>query len=175
VSGGGRAGSSRQGARSRRTASSSRSNADRRADRRGPARLLPSALTRGQRPFVLAFIALLVALATMGATPAQRYLETQDRVEALTQRRDELAHAVEGLEERKARLQDPDRVELIARRELGLVEPGEIPYVVVRPDDDPPRLEGRAPQPAAVDHRPWWRRLGEAVGLLSDDHAGRGR
>lgn len=128
---------------------------------------MPGALTRGQRPFVFAFVVLLVVLATMAATPAQRYLEAQQRVDNLTELRDELAADVDALEERKARLQDPDEIELLARRELGLVRPGEVPYVIVRPDDDQPRVGAREREPAEEED-PWWRRLGEALGLLGD-------
>lgn len=135
--------------------------------RRRP-RLLPAALTRGQRPFVFAFVVLLVALATMAATPAQRYAEMQQRVDALTHLREELAADVDALEERKQRLQDPDEIELLARRELGLVHPGEIPYVVVRPDRDQPALTPREPEAVADDGDPWWRRVGEVLGLLGD-------
>lgn len=117
------------------------------------------------------FAAMVVALATMAATPAQRYLEAQERVESLTELRDELDEDVDTLEERKARLHDPDEVELIARRELGLVRPGEIPYVVVRPDADEPRLAEREPEPPPS--KPWWRKAGEALGLLdAADDAG---
>lgn len=168
-----RSGTPRESGPRRRARGAGAGSGEPRSASRGPTRLLPEPLRRGQRPFVLAFIVLLVALVTMGATPAQRYLETRDRVESLTQQRDELASDVEALEERKARLQDPDQIELIARRELGLVEPGEIPYVIVRPGDDQPQLEpdGSPAQPAAAEDEPWWRRLGEAVGLLGDDDA----
>lgn len=153
-------------ARQRSTASPSSVGARSRA-RRG--RLLPAALTHGQRPFVFAFVALLVVLATMAATPAQRYLEMQQRVESLTQEREELAEDVDALEERKEQLHDPEHIELLARRELGLVRPGEISYVVVRSDGD--QSGNREPEAVADDDAPWWRRLGETLGLLSDGTA----
>lgn len=129
--------------------------------------MLPAALTRGQRPFVFAFLALLVVLATMAATPAQRYFAMQERVESLTQEREELAGDVDALEERKEQLHDPEHIELLARRELGLVRPGEISYVVVRSDGDQ-ALSPREPEAVADDDAPWWRRLGETLGLLGD-------
>lgn len=129
--------------------------------------MLPAALTRGQRPFVFAFLALLVVLATMAATPAQRYFAMQDRVESLTQEREELAGDVDALEERKEQLQDPEHIELLARRELGLVRPGEISYVVVGSDGDQAVSPGER-EAVADDDAPWWRRLGETLGLLGD-------
>lgn len=150
--------------RRRSTATRSRSGAQRRE--RG--RWLPAALTRGQRPFVFAFIGLLVVLATMAATPAQRYVEMQQRVDSLTQQREELAEDVDGLERRKARLRDPEEIELLARRELGLVRPGEISYVVVRPDQDEPDVAAGDRERVADEDKPWWRRLGETLGLLGD-------
>lgn len=129
--------------------------------------MLPGVITRGQRPFVFLFAALLVVLATMAATPAQRYLEAQERVESLTHLRDELAEDVDALEDRKERLNDPEELELIARRDLGLVEPGEIPYVVVRPDDDEPSVDVRDREPDTTDD-PWWQRVAEALGLLGE-------
>lgn len=158
--------SSRAGASSRRSATTRSRRGPRRRERR---RLLPAALTRGQRPFVFAFVALLVGLATMAATPAQRYVEMQQRVDSLTQQREELADDVDALEERKERLRDPEEIELLARRELGLVRPGEISYVVVRPDRDQPDVDAR--EPVADEDKPWWRRLGETLGLLGDGPA----
>lgn len=152
---------------SRRRSTATRSRGD--AEQGQRRRLLPAALTRGQRPFVFAFLALLVLLATMAATPAQRYVEMQQRVDSLTQKREELAAEVDTLEKRKARLRDPDEIELLARRELGLVRPGEISYVVVRPEEgQQPGVTARDPEPVADDDKPWWRRLGETLGLLGD-------
>ena len=41
----------------------------------------------------------------------------------------ELQQRNEELEQEKARLQDPKTIEGVAREELGLVKPGEVPYV----------------------------------------------
>lgn len=160
--------SSRAGASSHRSATT---RSRRGARGREGSRLLPAALTRGQRPFVFAFVVLLVGLATMAATPAQRYVEMQQRVDSLTQQREEFADDVDALEERKERLRDPEEIELLARRELGLVRPGEISYVVVRPDRNEPGVDVREPEPVADEDKPWWRRLGETLGLLGDGPA----
>ncbi|WP_196792544.1 FtsB family cell division protein [Veillonella seminalis] len=42
---------------------------------------------------------------------------------------EELKQSNEALEQDKQRLQDPQAIEDVARDELGLVKPGEVPYV----------------------------------------------
>ena len=140
------------------------------ASRRWRRPLLPAALTRGQRPYALALAALLLVIALVAATPAQRYLEQRDRVAELEAERAQLAEEVADLEERREELEDPDEIELLAR-DLGLVRPGEIPYVVRRDDDAPRALasEREPDEEAREDDAPWWRTLGEALGLLGDD------
>ena len=47
----------------------------------------------------------------------------------IEQQLQELQQRNEELEQEKARLQDPKTIEGVAREELGLVKPGEVPYV----------------------------------------------
>lgn len=158
--------------RARSASASSRRRPDSRRASRSRRRVLPQALTRGQRPFLFAFVGVLVVLASMAAAPVQRYLEMQDRVNGLQQQREDLSDEVDELEQRREELEDPDEIELIARRDLGLVEPGEVPYVVVREDDDVPDLDEEPDSDADRGDAPWWRRLGEALGLLGDGDDG---
>ncbi|WP_251424275.1 FtsB family cell division protein [Veillonella agrestimuris] len=47
----------------------------------------------------------------------------------IEQQLQELRMQNDKLEEEKAKLQDPQAIEALAREELGLVKPGEVPYV----------------------------------------------
>lgn len=134
---------------------------------RGPGRLRRS--TGGHRPFVLAFVVLVVAVSALVLGPLQRYTAAADRVEALDATREQLSQQVDRLEDRRATLEDPEELELIARTELGLVKPGEIPFVVVSPDDQV--VEQVRPEPIDVappEGGPWYRRVGRAVSSLFD-------
>ena len=51
------------------------------------------------------------------------------RKQHIEQQLQELKQRNEELEQEKAKLQDPKTIEGVAREELGLVKPGEVPYV----------------------------------------------
>lgn len=125
--------------------------------RRSPRRFVER-LTSGQRPYVAALVVVVVVLATMLTGPLERWTIAAERTDELRAERDTLAEQVEGLEERRERLEDPDEVELDARQS-GMVRPGEIPFVVVVPETDEPEEE---PEPEP-DDGPWWDRLGQRV------------
>lgn len=95
-----------------------------------------AALFTGDRPYFLALIGLLGLIVAMALGPLQIFTAATDRVDDLEGQRDELREDVDGLEDRKRRLQDPEEIELHARSELGLVRPGEIPFVVAIPEDE---------------------------------------
>ena len=121
------------------------------------------ALSKGDRPYVFALVGVVILVVGMALGPLQVYTTAADRVDDLEDRRDRLREEVDALEDRERELSDPEEVELLARSELGLVRPGEIPYVVVTPDDDTPQI-GRDSGPEAQAERSpddaWWRRLG---------------
>jgi cell division protein FtsB len=119
-------------------------------------------LLGGDRLYLLALVAVVTVIGAMALGPLQNYTAAADRVEALERSRDQLREEVDTLEERRQRLEDPEELELLARSELGLVKPGEIPFVVVGPDDDPDRVR-RAPGSGEADEGPWYRRLGRAL------------
>ncbi len=106
-------------------------------------------IARGDRPFVLALFGLVALLAAMLVGPLQDFTAAAERVDRLEADRRMLRARVDELEERRTRLRDPDEIELIAREQLGLVKPGEIPYVVARPDAqvDQLRPDNRSPAP----------------------------
>ena len=125
-------------------------------------------LLGGDRLYLLALVVVVTAVGAMALGPLESYTAAADRVDALEDTRDRLRHEVDTLEERRDRLEDPEELELLARSELGLVKPGEIPFVVVAPDDDPQvRPSGGEPDGDEPD-APWYRRLGRALADLFD-------
>ncbi len=109
----------------------------------------------------------MVLVVVMALGPLQRYTAAADRVQALDATREQLNHQVDILEERRATLSDPEELELIARTELGLVMPGEVPFIVVTPEDT--AAEQVRPEPVEAppaEGGPWYRRLGRAFGDL---------
>jgi len=118
------------------------------------------ATVRASRRFVLGLLALLALLAFMASAPIRSLDATNQRVEYLRATRKQLTASVTELEQRRARLQDPAEVELLARTKFGLVKPGERAYVVVTPED---RLRADAEPPESTGHRPWYRWLVDAV------------
>ncbi|HEY8339780.1 MAG TPA: septum formation initiator family protein [Egibacteraceae bacterium] len=113
---------------------------------------------------MLVTVVVLGILVAMSIGPLQTLLAATERVQLLTASRDQLQAEVDRLEERKDELSDPEELEIIARSELGLVKPGEQPYVVVRPEDDLEQV--RPEEQAAPPAEPWYRRLGRALGLV---------
>jgi cell division protein FtsB len=74
------------------------------------------------------------------AQPFEDYVDTRQRVALLE--RQALALETENLrlEARIEDLDDPLTVELLARSQQGLVRPGEVPYVLIAPEVDAPRI-----------------------------------
>jgi cell division protein FtsB len=122
----------------------------------------------GDRIYVLALVAVVSVIGAMAIGPLQNYTAAADRVEALEQTRDQLREEVDRLEERRLRLEDPEELELLARSELGLVKPGEIPFVVVAPDEDSERVRPETREQHGGDAGPWYRRLGRWLADLFD-------
>lgn len=138
----------------------------RRTDRPGFRRRAWTALTAGDRPYVFALVGVVALVVGMALGPLQVFTAAADRVDELEDQRERLREEVDALEDRERELTDPEEIELLARSELGLVQPGEIPYVVVTPEDDTPHI-GRdrdASTAGESSEAPWWRRLGRWLG-----------
>lgn len=139
-----------------------------------------SASRTDDRPYVVILLALLVVIGAMALGPVRNLADANDRVEQLTAERDVLAADVDRLEGERDALNDPAEQERYAREQLGLVRPGEQPYIVLPDEDGGPRLDGAVPAPGdpaapsgAADadsgsQAPWYRRLLEAVGSVFD-------
>jgi len=133
----------------------------------GPRRLL-----MGNRPLLLILLTLVALMLMVSIGPLELYLGAKGRVEDLAASRDRLTVEVDALAQRRAALENPDEIELIARAEHGYVRPGEIPFVVVTPESGAPPPEA-APAPATAPanpaaDEPWYRRLGGALAGLFD-------
>ena len=104
----------------------------------------------GDRPYVVAFFVLLAVLAMMVVGPLHSYTAAAERVADLEATRTDLQQRVAELQQRRTRLNDDEEIELMARRSLGYVKPGEVPYVVTdgEPESDQVRPDGRLPEPA---------------------------
>lgn len=114
---------------------------------------------------MVAVIALLVA---MGLGPLRGYTAGAERLSQLESERAQLASEVDRLEDRREGLLDDDQVEIMAREQLSLVMPGEVPYTVVDPDRETDQVR---PQPQEASDRreaPWYERLARAVTRLFD-------
>lgn len=137
---------------------------------RGTGGRLRHALTVGDRPYIL-ILALLIGVAVvMALGPLQVFTAAADRVDELRDEREELEGEVDELEERRDRLEDPEEIERLARSDLGLVRPGEVPFVVV-PSEDEPADDGEEAAPEDADAEDaWYRRLGRWLGeRFADD------
>lgn len=119
-----------------------------------------AAMTRASRQFLLSLLALLAVLAFMAVAPIRSLDAANQRVESLAATKRQLTTSITDLERRKARLQDPQHIELLARTRFGLVKQGETPYVVVTPEDD---LKTNGQAEGGAGHRAWYRWLFDAV------------
>jgi cell division protein FtsB len=118
------------------------------------------AFAKASRQFVIGLAALLALLAFMAAGPIRSLDAANQRVEYLRATKRQLTASVTELEHRRAQLQDPQQIELLARTKFGLVKPGETAYVVVTPED---RVQADTQPPKGAGHRPWYRWLLDAV------------
>jgi cell division protein FtsB len=111
--------------------------------------------TRRRSPVDLVLGVLLLAALGAGAVvlapPLEGFLAARQRVALLEQQAVALTGENARLERRIDDLDDPLTIELLARRQQGLVRPGEVPYVLVPPEVDAPRIvDAPDPVPAEV-------------------------
>ena len=80
------------------------------------------------------FVIVLLVLALMGAMaiePVRQLLEQRELVNGMQKDLGDVEQSNENLRARIKRLNDPDFIEQRAREQIGLVRPGEIPFVVM--------------------------------------------
>ncbi len=134
--------------------------------RRSPRGATRRRTRRRRAPVDLALGLLLLAALGVGAVvlapPLEGYLAARQRVAVLEQQAAALTGENDRLERRIDDLDDPTTIELLARRQQGLVRPGEVPYVLVPPEVDAPRIvdapEPPAPEPTLLDRILAWLR-----------------
>jgi cell division protein FtsB len=125
--------------------------------RRRSRRVSPADLLLGT--LLIGAIVLGVALL---APPFENYVVSRQRVALLEQQALALDAENQRLERRLADLDDPLTIELLARQQQGLVRPGEVPYVLIPPDVDVPRIldvpQQTAPEEDVLDRLLAWLR-----------------
>lgn len=98
---------------------------------------------------VLLLGAIVLGVALLAA-PLENYVVARQRVAVLDQQALALDAENQRLERRLDDLDDHVTVELLARSQQGLVRSGEVPYVLIAPEVDVPRILD-APQPVASE------------------------
>jgi cell division protein FtsL len=112
----------------------------------------------GNRRYAIALAVLVIILAVMMVKPIESWTVASTRANELERQRAELASEVEALERRREDLSRPEEIELLAREQLGMVAPGEVPFVVVTPEPEDPEAEARA-----EGDRPWYADLWDTI------------
>lgn len=116
-------------------------------------------LVRGDRPLFVVLAGACALAVVLLSGPAQSYLDARTRVELLDDKATLLAAENARLEQRMTDLADPEVLELLAREQQGFIRPGEVPYRLVPPEVDRPRITaprgGAEPPPAPIYRRVW--------------------
>jgi cell division protein FtsB len=124
-----------------------------------PFNRLGRAALSGNKPYVVVLLGVLTLGVVLLSGPAQSYLDHRARVEVLELKAEVLEAENERLASRAEALQDDETIELLAREQQGFIRPGEVPYALVPPEVDRPRIteprDGPAPEPAAWYERMW--------------------
>jgi cell division protein FtsL len=82
-------------------------------------------------PRAAVLVAIVLVLATATIVPLRQYFAQQARMDTLEQRVDALQRERQELEAEIEKLHDPEYLEELARKCLGMVRPGEIAFVTV--------------------------------------------
>lgn len=116
----------------------------------------------GDKPMIVALLVVIALGITMVSGPMQRYLDSSARVDDLEIKAAALEAENEQLRQRKEDLTDEEYVELLAREQQGLVRPGEVPYTLVPPQVDRPRIASR-PRVGQTPQAAWYERAWTTV------------
>ena len=135
----------------------------------------PSGVASRSRPRFTGRAAILVivlaVLAVSYASSLRAYLQQRSHIESLEGTITERQGQIDELEREKQRWQDPEFVETEARSRLGLVKPGETPFVALR-DGLPLEPESSLTDPADVGTTElppaWWDEAWDSVLVAGD-------
>ncbi|KAA9157080.1 septum formation initiator family protein [Amycolatopsis acidicola] len=127
----------------------------------GAAKVLGMSTTR--RAAVLAIV--VCALAFTLAVPLRTYLSQRSEIAEQEQRQAGLKREVAELQSRQAAASDPAQVQAEARRRLRYVMPGETPYLVQLPEDNPqPQEQQHVQKQAGPGDAAWYDQLWSTLG-----------
>ena len=120
-------------------------------------------------PRGIAAVLVVGLVGAMAIEPTRQLLEQRDRLSGMADELRNVQGSNRALEERIARLNDPDYIEQKAREQIGLVRPGET-AIVVMPPSDRARAENRAKaarkKPVVAPPPPgFWEQLASFIGL----------
>ncbi len=118
--------------------------------RRGVARIVS-----GDKPLIVALLGVIALSVILLSGPTQTYLDHRARVDVLELKAEVLEAENSRLSDRAAALQDQETIELLAREQQGFIRPGEVPYALVPPEVDRPRITGPRDGPDP-DPGPWY-------------------
>ncbi|ALE80439.1 septum formation initiator family protein [Pseudonocardia sp. DR1-2] len=110
-------------------------------------------LSSTKRAAILAIV--VCALALTVAVPLHNFVAQRQELADVSDRQQALEADVARLSSDRARLSDPAEVEAQARSRLGMVQPGETPYVVQFPAPPAPVVEDGQAEPGV----PWFHTL----------------
>ena len=120
-----------------------------------------TAATSGDKPLVVALLVTIGLAVVLVSGPTQNYLDARGRVEVLQMKADILDEENTRMQQRVGDLQDEETIELLAREQQGFIRPGEVPYALVPPEVERPRVTASRgdpePAPPAWYERAWIR------------------
>ncbi|HDK45079.1 MAG TPA: septum formation initiator family protein [Actinobacteria bacterium] len=121
---------------------------------------------RGSRVAILAVVGVLVvgAVLVTNVLPIRSLMAQQRRVDLAQEQLGALQEANARLQASADFLSSDAGVEMVARRDFGLVRPGETAYVVIDPNDE--GFTPDVPKTTAVEPeqpRPWWQYVWDFV------------
>jgi cell division protein FtsB len=106
-----------------------------------------TAATSGDKPLVVALLITIGLAVVLVSGPTQNYLDARGRVEVLQMKADILEDENTRMQQRVGDLQDEETIELLAREQQGFIRPGEVPYALVPPEVDRPRVTASRGEP----------------------------
>lgn len=121
-------------------------------------------------PRIAILILVVGGLLATSVLPMRRYVDLRGRIAALEEQDRAMDRQAEILRDRKKDLRSPEEIERIARERLGMVRPGEVPFVIIGPSTKPdlgrpvavPRVAEEVPGGSSWLSR-WWRAMRSAV------------
>ena len=99
-------------------------------------------------PQIVVVVLVIGLFASLAIEPTRQLIEQRQRIAGMAEDLDQVQRSNERLEDRIARLKDPDFLEQRARTQMGLVRPGETTFIVMPPS------RGTAGKTRKARHRP---------------------